>query len=623
MKKEAFQEIAKHFAESIKVSLRFEVGAVPRTNGSEIVLPTEMSEAYIDETLGALLHETNHIRYTDMEYFSELDRLTREVTNVVEDIRVDSKSLKLYPNSRCFYMVLIEDVLKTKMESIQKEPLPFKVLKALILAGFGVDAKRVYGTCDDWADIEKHLANLLPLMTEIKECPDTKSTAPIVSKIILELFKDKDKEKKPGKNEKSEDGESSGNGESQGDGNDQNKSEDPLGDITENVGEYHDTVTKDNKLKAKYDELAAKYNEHVAAYNKACRSKKTYNTKLRNLERDLRWGNIKPNAEQKAKKDKYEQAIKDRADTMNKENTEFQSCSQEKHAISTKREKLEDKVEKIKDTMNGLLDQLFSTTDYSNLLGFNALDKDKLLDKNYVDVPYNQNLDELIKEVLIVKQEEYQQDDTGRLDMRKLHEVFTDPESMFIEKEDRQLQTRVNFVVDVSGSMSGYGAGEEYREDLCSHALNIIAESFKKAIKAGAPGEMKVFAFGNDIYEAVPDAEHYKPISRAEFTKWRDVAGGSTNLSNCVNLVVNEVSNDSEFRNVLVIMTDAEVDDRELEMMINNISTGDVRVLYIAIASRLATKEAQELFGSNNITNKENAVQILQNVMLQGIYTLR
>ena len=46
MKKEAFQEIARHFAESIKVKLIFEDGATPTTNGTTIILPSEMSEVF-------------------------------------------------------------------------------------------------------------------------------------------------------------------------------------------------------------------------------------------------------------------------------------------------------------------------------------------------------------------------------------------------------------------------------------------------------------------------------------------------------------------------------------------------------------------------------------------------
>lgn len=633
MKKEAFQEIAKHFAETIKVALRFEEGAVPSTNGHEIVLPTEMSEAYLDQTLGALLHETNHIRYTDMKYFQSLDRLTMEVTNAVEDIRVDSKALAKYPNSKCFYMTLVNDVINNRGDKLRGEQLPFKVMKGLILQNFGQDVEKVYGTCDDWDKFCEHMINLTSLIGEIKKCPDTQATHPIVLQIIKELFGNQDKDKQKGKaKDPDEDcnGGQGGNGGtrvnvisggSSGEGIPAPQDDaDPIEQIGDIVDDFEKSMRKDKKEELKSKEKEIESRQHAEAYNKAQRSRKCYNTKIRNLQREAGY-NQPLSAEQQKKKARYEEAIKDRTTTMTKENAEWDKAAREQREADNQRNKIAGKIEQLKGTMNDLVGKAFSTSEHSQLLGFNALDKEKLMDKNYVDVPYSIALDELIKEVLIVKQEEYQQEETGRLNLRRLHEIFTDPDNMFIEKEHKNVSTRVNFVVDVSGSMDSYGTCEdESREELCCHALNIIAQSFQKAIKAGAPGEMKVYAFADNVYEAIPSADLFKPIELNVMKSWSIQAGGSTNMSKCVNHIVNEVTSDPEYKNVLVIMTDAEVDDYELSTMRNNISTGDVRVLYIAIGSSLRTPEAQELFGDNNITNRDNAVKILQDVMFQGMF---
>ena len=174
----------------------------------------------------------------------------------------------------------------------------------------------------------------------------------------------------------------------------------------------------------------------------------------------------------------------------------------------------------------------------------------------------------------------------------------------------------VSVVMDVSGSMGGD------RPKLILHAVNTLASSFSKAIAQGAPGDMRIFAFGTDVIDAIQTVDKFKPITIPDYMKWMEAGGGSTNLSLAVNKVVTEVENEPDNRNIIIIMTDAEVDSRELNTMVNNISTGDAKVMYIAIDSSLRCKEAQELFGDSNITTLENANQIIQDVMFAGLQTL-
>jgi hypothetical protein len=489
--------------------------------------------------------------------------------------------------------------------------------------GFGVDVALIYDTCEDWDKMQVHLKNLSPLLNDIKKCPDMQALNPIILQIIKELFKqdpnDKQQKAKAKKPTKECNGGQGGEAieddsdEGSSDEDTPSKEEEAQEKVSENLDEFEQKQEELEKVKEEHSISQVKSNAHANTYNKALRSKKCYNTKLRNL----RYSSDPDKVE---KEKKYTTAIQERTEILEKERKQWGEAQDKQRITAQDVRKTEGRLEELKEEMNTLADIMFSKSDVSSLLGFNALDKDKLLDKNYVDIPYNQCLDELIKEVLILKQEEYQQEETGKLNLRRLHEVFTEPDNMFVEKDTRQILTRVTFVVDVSGSMDSFASAEDRRNDLCSHALNIVASSFKKAILANAPGEMKIYAFGDKAVETIPSADQFSAVSPSVLLQWRDKAGGSTNLSRCVNLIVNEVTSDPEYRNILVIITDAEVDSEELQEMTNNISTGDVKVLYIAIGSGLHTPEAQELFGQNNITNKENAVKILQDVMMQGMY---
>jgi len=617
MKKEAFQEIAKHFAESIKVHLRFEDGACPSTNGTEIILPTEMSEAYLDETLGALLHETNHIRYTDMTYFRSLDTLSREVGNVLEDIRVDNKALSIYPNSRCFYMALVEDVLKRCKDALAKEALPMKILKGLILNSVGVNIKDVYGTDENWDTIEEKTNKLQGTINKVICCNATTDLAEHIVTVIKEVFGDlPEKPKQTGKGNPDTECNGGQGGEgtaSAGDGGDSGNQEPGIEDSAEVFEDYTDLLDKDQKIQQKQRESTEKMKDANDEYVSKKRSAKTYDTKARKLQHKENYGNTLTKEEQE-KKEMYEEKAKSRWQEVKKASDAYSKESDIRRKLNGEQYKYKTTLDNIKRTIDKIVTNEFARTGNCNLLGFNALDNDKLKDKNYVDIPYSQSLDELIKETLILKQEEYIAEETGKINTRFLHEIYTDVENLFQEKEEKKIKTMVSLVFDVSGSMRGE------REDLCLNAVNTLAGSFSKAVKEGAPGDMRLWAFGTNVLEVAKTVENFKPFTKAHWNDWENKGGGGTNLSLAVNAVVNEVSNDPEYRNVIIIMTDAEVDGRELDAMTNLISTGDVRVMYIAIASSLYYKEAQELFGSNNITSMENSIEILQNVMFQGLH---
>lgn len=646
MKKEAFQGIAKHFAESISVKLIFEEGATPSTNGEVIVLPTEMSEQYLDETLGALLHETNHIRYSNMKYFEKLikrDKLLGMVTNFLEDIRVDYKSLKTYPNSKCFYISLIEDVISRASDTLAKEDLEMKKLKALLLDSHGVDIARVYGLDENFADIEECTNDLRKTIFEVYDCPNTESLTPHVVAVIKRIFGEQpEKSQQPqtgagnpdnqpcnggqgaGDNCESQPSEADSNSENDsGNENDNSEgSEDQKEEtkeerearekLQEAIEQYCEALDKKTETEEDKKNLEEEYNNIAEEARKAMRSRKTYNTKARKLENDMYY-----NGPDKAKQEKVEyyknkstEKSTEYGDLCNKANAVVKTLSHVRAEADTANKEYSQAQAIINNSG-------FGQSDECNLLGFEALDNEKLIDKNYVETPYNPSLDELIKEVLILKQEEYQIEETGKLNTRYLHEIYTDVENLFQEKDQKEIKTRVSVIVDTSGSM-----GNE-RGDACMNAVNILATAFKKATDVGAPGEMSIYAFSNDCMPALNSIEQYK---QSDFT-WenflrmtRKVSGNGTNLAKCVNQIVNEVEGDPEYRNVLIVITDAEVDDNEVNTMVNNISSSDARIMYIAVQANIyPNTPAHEVFGENNIKGIEDAPAILERVMFTGL----
>ena len=647
MKKEAFQEIARHFAESIKVNLVFEDGATPATNGDTIILPTEMSEDYLDETLGALLHETNHIRYTDFKAFSSWDELSRVVGNCLEDIRIDNKSLSIYPNSRCFYMSLVEDVIARCKDKLDKEALPIKCLKGLVLNSVGVDLKRVYGADENFKTIDEKVTNLQGTINDCIKCDKTDELPPYIVKVIKEIFGDLPPPKPPEQKQQSQgdpDNKQCNGGQSQqsqsGDSDSDSSSSSPsqsssngkggtgngnssgqgtgvpsMNDAGEIFEDYTELLEKDTELQEKLEEVQQERTQASQKRMTTQRSAKTYNTKARNLERK-QYRNGPLTTEEKEKLDHYKAKSAEKWQENSEAGKEVNDSYVEQRQLEQERNQFDTALDKLKAQMNKIVTTEFARTGNCDLLGFSALDDDKLKDKDYQKIDYNPTLDELIKEVLILKQEEYEIEETGKLNPRYFHEIYTDTENLFQEKEEHEIKTMVSVVMDVSGSMGGD------RPKLILHAVNTLASSFSKAIAQGAPGDMRIFAFGTDVIDAIQTVDKFKPITIPDYMKWMEAGGGSTNLSLAVNKVVTEVENEPDNRNIIIIMTDAEVDSRELNTMVNNISTGDAKVMYIAIDSSLRCKEAQELFGDSNITTLENANQIIQDVMFAGLQTL-
>jgi hypothetical protein len=647
MRKEAFQDIAKHFADSIDVKLVFEAGATPKTNGTTIILPTEMAHDYLDETLGALLHETNHIRYTNMKFFGNLKGVFRLVGNVLEDIRVDYLSLLKYPNSKCFYMSLVNDVIKNNLDKLLEEDLPNKKLKALIFEAYGVKLQTIYGSDPEFDEIAECVSFLQKEINKVYMANTTDELEDIIPIVVAKVFLPDNNQNKPKNSNNSNNSNNQGNQDSQaGDGsgsgkdndteanddndsnedgksNGENENADTSGKGQDNNGGgfslFHtDEGDKDSEpsefdkyvngkrdisnLNDKIEEVHKEKTEVGEAYQKNLRSYKTYSTKLR-----------KDKYNPSGKSDYYHKKIEERtaesAELQKKYNDLRKDISQlqaDKYKITQDLKSMEDKLSSVPyaDTTNDL-----------KIMGFDALNKNKLLDENYKEVEYTPTLDSIIKEVLILKQEEYETEETGKLNNRYLQEIYTEVDNLFINKETKSIDTKVTILIDASGSMSAYEYGVS-RHSICANAVNLIGKSFKKAVNEGAPGDMAIYAFSDAVVRLCDTITNFCGITESNFRG--KGLGGGTDLAKAVNYIVDLCQQECNQRNIVIVITDAEVDDIELCRMDNLISTGDVRVIYVGIGVTMRTSKVKELFLNRNIKDLNSAPKILEEAMLQG-----
>jgi len=119
------------------IQIVFQEGANPRTNGRTVYLPTGMNEERLWVLLGALLHECFHIRFTEMgslpSDFKENNSLFH-VLNALEDMRINWKSMKLFPKTKLFFHALYLFIAQSKKSDLLEEPMCFQIIKTLLFS---------------------------------------------------------------------------------------------------------------------------------------------------------------------------------------------------------------------------------------------------------------------------------------------------------------------------------------------------------------------------------------------------------------------------------------------------------------------------------------------------------
>lgn len=97
----SLDQTAKLLSTRHNIRVRFEPGAVPKTDGKTITLP-EISErcdpAFVEALHGYLDHETAHVLFTNFD-LKPANKAEFGCVNVVEDIRIEKKFCAIYPGA--------------------------------------------------------------------------------------------------------------------------------------------------------------------------------------------------------------------------------------------------------------------------------------------------------------------------------------------------------------------------------------------------------------------------------------------------------------------------------------------------------------------------------------------
>lgn len=127
MNRVTFEMLAKWIAKQNNARVVFDgqaTGASANVKTNEIFLPCDLKEHNILAGLALLMHEAGHL-YMSKKIPPDLVKgyISRNIINVMEDIRVDNANFQKLYNIRDFYERLIKDHVYGKKDEIAKEDL--------------------------------------------------------------------------------------------------------------------------------------------------------------------------------------------------------------------------------------------------------------------------------------------------------------------------------------------------------------------------------------------------------------------------------------------------------------------------------------------------------------------
>jgi hypothetical protein len=137
MNRVTFEMLAKWIAKQNNAKVVFDgqaTGASANVKTNEIFMPCDLQEHNILAGLALLMHEGAHLKHSvKIDPNLVKGHISRNILNVMEDIRIDNKNFNILYNIRDFYDKLYEHHILTKTEEIKKEPLMNRCLINSIL----------------------------------------------------------------------------------------------------------------------------------------------------------------------------------------------------------------------------------------------------------------------------------------------------------------------------------------------------------------------------------------------------------------------------------------------------------------------------------------------------------
>lgn len=137
MNRVTFEMLAKWIAKQNNAKVVFDgqaTGASANCKTNEIFMPENLKEHNILAGLALLMHEAAHLRHSQkIDPNLVKGHISRNIVNVMEDIRIDHKNFDILYNIRDFYQRLITDHVHGNKDEIAKAPLMTRCLINSIL----------------------------------------------------------------------------------------------------------------------------------------------------------------------------------------------------------------------------------------------------------------------------------------------------------------------------------------------------------------------------------------------------------------------------------------------------------------------------------------------------------
>jgi hypothetical protein len=144
MNRVTFEMLAKWIAKTNNAKVVFDgqaTGASANVKTNEIFMPEDLKEHNILAGLALLMHEAAHLNHSKkIDPDLVKGHISRNILNVMEDIRIDHKNFNILYNIKEFYDRLITDHVHGKKDEMMKAPLMTRCLINAILynEGFNV-----------------------------------------------------------------------------------------------------------------------------------------------------------------------------------------------------------------------------------------------------------------------------------------------------------------------------------------------------------------------------------------------------------------------------------------------------------------------------------------------------
>lgn len=593
MRQDSYKVLARFFAERDNVTVSFRDNATPCTDGDHIVLPSEVGEKHVTPLMGAVLHETAHIKHSGdpRKHMGHLGAFGAACVNALEDIRVDYLTSVKYPRSYDFIRALCENVIERQTEGLRSESAQVQVMKGLILHADGIDPARVYS-----ADVVERTKKLLPYIDEAKACKTTADVVPLARRLCLDIAGAEDKidqetmQKLQGA---------------------QRQAAQSLQDMNAAI-ERHDAASDTLNDQSYQDQALCK------ELRKQAGTMRRLQTMQQKAAEAAAQGDAKAAAEAKklAAKLPQKQAVIDQIEKQR------DALAQQRADSAREYQTTHDAVENADRALNEASAQIVQALDGAglnpgaglSLSGFSALDANNL--QAPIDEVPTRSIDELVREALLDKKLERVINEGGaRINNSALSQYRTAPERLFENAQEQHCLTKIAFVLDVSGSMNGWGEHDSL--GMAFKSLDILMRSTKAAIEEGAPADVALYAFGTTckrITDTVADYDTRRV--QHSVNEARHSCGGGTKLLNAVNQVQADLAHAAE-KKTIIVLTDAQVAPSDLHEIVNGTS-GDCSYVFIAVNGYL-TGISQELFGDNNIRNSSQCLDIIGKALLKAI----